>query len=97
MACVIYLPDLFALWIFSLHSEQHRPLGGVFGHRHIQDVLTELWSLVHVSEGHSDGGCGFVAVLQTVHQRLCVTSINLEVVGGGGLEVQRLSGDKQAG
>ncbi len=91
------LPDLFALWILCLHSEQHRSLGDVFGHSHIQDVHIELWGLVYVGDGHRDEGRGFAAVLQTFHQRLWVTSINLELAAGRGLKVQRLLGDKQAG
>lgn len=90
------LPDLFALGVLCLHSEQHRSLGGVFRHSHIQDVQTELWSLVDVSDRYEHKGCGFAAVLQTFYQRLWVTSINLEPVGGRGLKVQRLSGDKEA-
>lgn len=63
----------------------------------MQDVQAELWILIYVCDRHIDKGCGLKAVLQAFCQRLWVTSINLEFVGGRGLKVQRLLGEKQAG
>lgn len=62
----------------------------------MQDVQAERWILIYVGDRHRDEGCGLRAVLQAFLQRLWVTSINLEFVGGRGLEVQRLLEEKQA-
>lgn len=93
----VLLPNLVALGVRSLHCEQHRPLGGVFKHSQLVDVYMELRGLVHIGERHRHNGCGIAAILQPLHKGLWVPSIDLEIVGGRGLEVQRLRRDTQTG
>lgn len=93
----VLLPNLVALGVRSLHREQHRSLLGVFKHSQLVDVYIELGGLVHISERHRHKGCGITAVLHPLHKRLWVPSVNLELVGGRGLKVQRLQRDTQTG
>lgn len=95
MQSLVCLPDLFALWVLCMHSEQHGSFGDVFIYGHIQDVHAELWSLVYIDDRHREKGGGLAAILETFHQRLWVTSINLEPVTGRGLKVQRLLGRRR--
>lgn len=63
----------------------------------MKDVQAELWILIYVCDRHRDEGCGLNAVLQAFGQWLWITSVNPEIVGGRGLEVQWLLGEEKGG
>lgn len=86
----MFSPDLFLFWIPGLHLQQHRVCVGVFENRHLADVCVELRRLVHVDDRQGHEGRGFLAILQPLHERLWVPSVDLKLVGLRGLEVQGL-------
>lgn len=86
----MFSPDLFLFWIPGPHLQQHRVCVGVFENRHLADVCVELRRLVHVDDRQGHEGCGFLAILQPLHERLWVPSVDLKLVGLRGLEVQGL-------